>query len=133
MTETGSAAPVTCDVVTEYDWELPGWLPGTATGDIDGVVITLSASGTLHGEAYHFVETWEIRDEQDNLLVAGEHRGVTSPNFWVGNATGDHFTAQGRVTDAWGEWSHLIGRPMTMNGWIGYGPPTIATGVWRIL
>lgn len=126
--------PVRCHVDAVFDWDQYLWF-GTVTGDISGQVIFTPIGTGKQGQqepgwAYHFAETFVIQDDQDNLLVAGNVRGLI-PGLYPWD-TPVNVMARGRVTDAAEEWSHLIGCTVHQIGQYTDGPPTTAQIELRI-
>ncbi len=87
----------------DVDWTIPplgGWV-GTVSGDINGDLTATLVYGrwTPHGKTEHWNETWVIETGAGDIW--GEEKGVAAPMGWC--------LAKGRITDATGDWTHLIG------------------------
>jgi len=94
--------PLRCEVSCSIDWGLPGW-KGEVTGDIEGTITyTLDVSTVwVKDDIEHFYETWVI--VTDEGTISGFNEGIymlKNEYMWVAN---------GRVTDATGEWAYLVG------------------------
>ena len=106
----------------------PVW-SGTITGDIDGEMFFYNTGGKDVGQAHFFWEIWLITDGDGNTLLTGTDTGVVS---WA-NAK---YRMNGIVTEAYGDYAHLIGHNVHMSGSITFDPdtglPATAPGVFRV-
>jgi len=115
-----------CEMELNYSPTNPVWR-GTISGDISGEIYFSNIGGKETGMAYHFSETWEIRDG-DTVLLSGTDEGVVSPN--------SDYRMNGVVTYAAPQWAHLLGRNIHASGYITWDPttgaPLTAPGTFRI-
>ena len=104
----------------------PVW-SGTITGDINGKMFFYNTGAKDVGQAHHFWEVWLITDENWNTLLTGTDKGVVS---WAN----DKYRMNGVVTEAYGEYEHLIGHNVHMSGIITWadGTPATAPGIFRV-
>ncbi len=119
--------PLNCQVELDFFPKNPIWR-GTISGDISGEIFFSNIGEKESGKAYHFEETWMIKDG-DTVLLAGTDEGVVSPD--------SKYRMNGVVTEAAPQWSHLIGRDVHASGYITWdevipGLPLTAPGTFRI-
>jgi hypothetical protein len=115
----------------DFYFDNPIWR-GPISGDINGWIEFTSVEGYGQGGAWHFAETWQIKEynpvteEVGPVLLEGTDAGVVSPN--------SEYRMNGVVTHATGDWTRVIGRNIHASGkitWIGDDPET-APGTFRI-
>ena len=110
----------------DFFWDNPIWR-GTISGDISGQIFFSNIGDKESGKAYHFSETWEIKDG-DTVLLSGTDEGVVSPD--------SKYRMNGVVTYAAGEWAYSLGRNIHASGYITWDPDTgallTAPGEFRI-
>jgi len=118
--------PLVGQVELDFFGDNPIWR-GTISGDISGQIFFSNIGEKESGKAYHFSETWMIKDG-DTVLLSGTDEGVVSPD--------SKYRMNGVVTEAAPEWSHLIGRNIHASGYITWDPdtgaPLTAPGTFRI-
>ena len=116
MIATVEARPLRNEVTLEFQggttW-VPdhGWLTwsGKLEGDIEGTIYIYATGPPKDtGESSHFLETWEIIGEGDNWLNGSDTTLVN----WANNK----FMTHGVVTEATGDWAHLVGRRFHASG-----------------
>jgi hypothetical protein len=103
-----------CELYIELNWDWVGfggtspytWI-GTVWGDINGELYITLVDASFSGKTEHFYETWII--VTDDGVIEGYDKGVWRfVNLkWVAN---------GKVTDATGKWSYLVGYNMHYRG-----------------
>ena len=113
----------------------PVW-SGTISGDdINGKMFFYNTGGKDVGQAHFFEETWLITDDDLNTLLTGTDSGVVS---WAN----DKYRMNGVVTEAYGDYAHLVGHNVHMSGsitWQNIGTPeepdmipATAPGMFRV-
>jgi len=110
----------------------PGW-SGPITGDINGYMYFFNTDKKDVGQAHFFWEIWLITDgdgeEYGDTLLIGTDNGVVT---WKN----DKYRMNGVVTEAYGEYGHLVGRNVHMSGFITFDPdtgaPLTAPGTFRV-
>ena len=118
--------PLVGQVELDFFGDNPIWR-GTISGDISGRIFFSNIGEKESGKAYHFEETWMIKDG-DTVLLSGTDEGVVSPD--------SKYRMNGVVTYAAGEWAYLLGRNIHASGYITWdqdtGAPLTAPGTFRI-
>ena len=112
----------------------PVW-SGTISGDIEGKMFYYNTGRKDVSQAHFFEETWLITDEDVNTLLTGTDSGVVS---WAN----DKYRMNGVVTEAYGDYAHLVGHNVHMSGsitWQNIGTPeepvmqpATAPGMFRV-
>jgi len=102
--------PIRCEMDLNFFLDNPIWR-GQLSGEMDGWIEFTSITGFGRGQAWHFGETWMIRDgENGPMILAGTDEGVVSPN--------SEYRMNGVVTDAAPGYEHFIGRNVHASGYI---------------
>ena len=110
----------------------PGW-NGPITGDITGHMYFFNTGSKDVGQAHFFTEVWLITDggaeDYGNTLLMGTDAGVVT---WKN----DKYRMNGVVTEAYGDYAHLVGHNVHMSGYITFDPdtgaPLTAPGIFRV-
>jgi hypothetical protein len=117
---------INCQMELDFYFDNPIWR-GTISGGISGEIYFSNIGDKESGMAYHFAETWVIKDV-DTVLLSGTDEGVVGPN--------SKYRMNGVVTYAAGQWAHLLGRNIHASGYITWDPdtgaPLTAPGTFRV-
>jgi len=106
-----------------FPWGTPGskytWI-GTVWGDINGNFYVTLQGASYPGKTEHFSETWII------VTVGGSIKGFDDGVWASANLK---WVANGRVTEADGTWSYLVGYNMHYGGTTTEFPAPVGTPV----
>ena len=110
------------DCTIEYVW-VGGWA-GTISGDIEGDIVWPPGAEPpkFVGQTSHYEGRFEIYDDDDNLLLAGEGPGSTT----IRHGKNSVWRSNGIVTDACEDLEDWIGRKVHQEGhftWQNIGTP----------
>jgi len=105
---------------------------GSISGDINGVMLWWMVVPYKEvGQTTHYVIRWEIFDDDDNLLLAGDEAGSTTLRHYINSI----WRANGTVTEAYGEFADWKGRHVHDGGNVDWGDedtPASGEGIFRI-